>query len=1339
MGTMIQDSQPTAGDFEGCEGCNEVLNLTRPDIVAAIHRAYLEAGADAVTANTFGANLTALADYGLTDRIAELAGAGARLARAAADAASTADWPRFVLGSVGPGTKIASLGQVGYAQLRDAYQVQVEAMAAGGVDAVIIETSQDLLQTKAAVNGARRALRAVGRDLPVIAHVTIETTGTMLVGSDMSAVVASLAPLRVDGLGLNCATGPEEMREHLRQLARLTGLHRSAMPNAGLPQLTAAGAVYPLGPEQFAAQVARQAADFGLDLVGGCCGTTPDHIAALAQALAAWPSPARTPAAVIGPGAVAAAVAGPIAVIGPGVSAESGAVDGPTVVIRAGTVIGSDAVADPDVAVRPGAVIGPSAVIAPGGAAESDASAGSALVVQPAAAPWPDAVASTYSAVDLSQEVAYLAVGERANATGSKAFRQALVEERWEDCVELARQQVVSGAHVIDLSVDTVGRDGRADMAELAARLATAVAAPIMVDSTEPAVIAAGLERLPGRSIVNSVNFEDGDGPDSRYRRTMAAVVEHGAAVVALCIDEAGQARTAERKVEVARRLIADLTGTYGLALSDIIVDCLTFPIATGQDETRRDAIATLEAIRQLKAEFPAVHTLLGLSNVSFGLNPAARRILNSVFLDQARRVGLDLAIVHPGRIVALAELPEIQLQAALDLIHDRRRDGYDPLQDFLELTADVQLAVPADQSDQWAAQPVGERLRRRIVEALFKGLEADLDEALQTTPALTIINQELLAGMRTVGERFGSGQMQLPFVLKSAETMKRAVDYLRPHLGQGANLGKGTLVLATVRGDVHDIGKNLVDIILSNNGYNVVNLGIKQGITEIVDAAEASQADAIGLSGLLVKSTQVMRDNLVELNQRGLATKYPVLLGGAALTRQYVEDDLRALYQGEVHYAQDAFEGLRLMDQLTSRRRQPSQLGAADQSSQPEALLSQPGEPGAVSNTAAPPRPGRAVPEPGLDGSGLGQDGEPSSSLTAVPPRDGGPAAARRRGRRASGPGSSDAPPARSQVARGVVPPVPPFYGTQIVKGVALDEIVPRLDQRALFVGGWGLKAGRGGPNYDQLVAEAGRPRLRHWLEVAKTQQLFHPGVVYGYFPVFSDGLELVLLDPASAEDGDLERELLRFHFPRQRRPPWLALPDYFRDRAEAAAQRPDVLALQLVTLGDAATAAANRLFQDGAYRDYLEWHGLSVWLTEALAELWHNRVRQELNLVQPAPGPPPDHGLEPPFGRDLGPPSGRDPEPSKGSGPESPSGRDSESPPGRGSDQPARRPAARGARFSFGYPACPDLSQRAGLVRLLDPGRLGVTLSDQFQLHPEQSTDALIVHHPAAHYFKV
>jgi 5-methyltetrahydrofolate--homocysteine methyltransferase len=1143
MGTMLQASDATIDDFAGYEGCNEILNVTRPDIVTGIHEAYLEAGADCVTTNSFGANLGNLGEYGLADRIGELSEASARLARAAADRWAAPGRPRWVLGSVGPGTKLPTLGHTTFRELRDTYQANAEGLLRGGADALIVETCQDLLQAKAAIIGSQRAVAHLASDCLIVAQVTIETTGAMLLGSEIAAALTALEPLGIDMIGLNCATGPGEMSEHLRYLAGHARIPISCEPNAGLPVLTSGGARYPLTPAQLADAHDRFTREFGLSLVGGCCGTTPEHIAALADRVAGRPSSRRQP--------------------------------------------------------RP----------EPG-------------------------VASLYQHVPFRQDTAFLAIGERTNANGSKAFRDAMLEGRYEDCVEIARAQTRDGAHLLDVCVDYVGRDGAADMREVAGRLATAATLPLVLDSTEPAVIEAGLELTGGRVVVNSVNYEDGDGPDSRIARVMPLVREHGAAVVAMTIDERGQARTAEWKLAVAERLIADLTQNWGMRTEDIIVDCLTFPIATGQEETRRDAIETIEAIAELKRRHPSVQTTLGVSNVSFGLKPAARAVLNSVFLAECVRAGLDSAIVHAARIVPIARIPDEQRQTALDLVCDRRRDGYDPLARLLELFEGVDAAgLKASRAAELAALPLWDRLKRRIVDGERAGLEADLDAALAQRPALEIVNDVLLDGMKTVGELFGSGQMQLPFVLTSAEVMKASVAYLEPHMERSGDEGKGTIVLATVKGDVHDIGKNLVDIILSNNGYDVVNIGIKQPISSIVAAAEDHDADVIGMSGLLVKSTVVMRDNLAELNLRGLAGRWPVLLGGAALTRAYVEQDLASLFDGQVRYARDAFEGLRLMDAAMAVKR---------------------GDPGA------------RLPEPRTR---------------------------RVRATAATAAGAANGPDggttARSDIKKDVPVPEAPFLGTEVIKGIPLAEYAAYLDERALFMGQWGLKPSRGGggPGYEELVETEGRPRLRMWLERAQTEGLLEAAVVYGYFRCVSSGNDLIVLAPDGAS------ELERFTFPRQRRDRRLCLADFFRPEGPNGSDQTDVVAFQLATMGPRASAATAELFAKNAYREYLELHGLSVQLTEALAEYWHTRVRRELGI------------------------GGSDPDDLAG----------------------FFRVDYRGARYSFGYPACPDLSDRAKVMRLLEPSRIGVELSKEMQLHPEQSTDAIVVHHPEAKYFSV
>ena len=1154
MGTMIQSASPSMDDFQNHEGCNEILNVTRADIIADIHRKYLAAGSEAIETNTFGANWANLAEYGIESRIEELAEAGAKIARETADEFSTESNPRWVLGSVGPGTKLPTLLHTTFGVLRDAYQAQVEGLIRGGVDAVLIETAQDLLQAKSAVVGAKRAMTQLGQSVPIIVSVTIETTGTMLLGSEIGAALTALTALGIDAIGLNCATGPTEMSEHLRYLSKFSKLPLVVMPNAGLPVLTSDGAHYPLGAADLASAQLQFVHEYGAGLVGGCCGTTPEHIAAIASAVQNQ-TPSR-----------------------------------------------------------------PTWVNEPG-------------------------LASLYQHQPFDQTMTYLSIGERTNANGSKAFRDAMLEGNWDECLEIAKSQTREGAHALDVCVDYVGRDGAADMREFVSRLVTSTTLPIVLDSTEPGVLEAGLECIGGRAMINSVNYEDGDGPTSRFARIMPLVKEHGAAVVALTIDETGQARTAQTKFEIAKRLIDDLRANWGMSLSDIVVDTLTFPIATGQDETRRDGLETIQAIAQLNQAYPGVQTTLGISNISFGLSPAARHVLNSVFLHECTKAGLTSAIVHAARIMPLSQIPETQLKVALDLIYDRREydsDGnvtFDPLTRLLDEFSGVDsVTAKQTRASELAAMPLEARLQRRIIDGEKKGLELDLDEALATgIPALQIINDHLLAGMQVVGELFGSGEMQLPFVLQSAEVMKTSVAYLEPHIEKTDDSGKGKILLATVRGDVHDIGKNLVDIILSNNGFDTVNIGIKQSVNEILQAAETHDVDVIGMSGLLVKSTQVMKENLEEMNLRGVATRWPVILGGAALTRAFVEQDLAEIYEGEVRYARDAFEGLRLMDALVKFKR------------------------------------GEAVELPALKKRVTPK----GNLLERTAPED---------------------LPARSDVATDNRIPTPPFWGTRTVKGIALRDYSSFLDERATFMGQWGLKPGRGdeGASYEQLVETEGRPRLRHWLDRIQTESLLEAAVVYGYFPAVSDGDDLVILHHGAegatdgGSGGESGTERLRFTFPRQSRDRHLCLSDFVAPIGSGVI---DVVPFQLVTMGNRVSVAANELYAKNEYRDYLELHGLSVQLTEALAEFWHQRVREELGFDQEEP-----EAVEGLFSLDY-----------------------------------------RGARYSFGYPACPNLEDRIKMIELLRPESIGVTLSEELQLHPEQSTDAMVLHHPEAKYFSV
>jgi 5-methyltetrahydrofolate--homocysteine methyltransferase len=1134
FGTWMQDQDLTADDFGGpaLEGCNEMLVLTRPDLVSQMHGDFLAVGVDAIETATFGAFGLVLNEYGIADKTREINEQAARIARAAADKAARDGRARFVIGSMGPGTRLPSLGQIPFTRLRDDYQEQAEALLTGGADVLLVETVYDLLQAKSALVAARRAMEATGITVPLMVQVTIETTGRMLVGSEIGAALTALEAMQPDVIGLNCATGPHEMTEHLRYLSQHARTYLSCLPNAGLPSVVDGHTHYDLTPEQLADAHERNVGEFGINIVGGCCGTTPAHLAAVVERI--------------------------------------GNVNGRVAAMRT-----------PEF--EPGC-------------------------------------SSIYSHVPFHQELAYLAVGERTNANGSKAFREAMLAADWDTCVRMARDQVPEGAHVLDVCVDYVGRDGTVDMDEIASRFATQASLPLVFDSTEPQVLETGLQHHGGKAILNSANLEEGDAEGKRMDRVFSLARTYGAAVICLTIDEEGQARDVDWKLRVAHRIYEIATTRYGLEPTDLIFDPLTFPLSTGDDDLRGDAMATIEAIRRIKTELPGASTILGLSNVSFGLKPAARHVLNSVFLHECREAGLDAAIVHAARIMPLHRIPDEQRDVALDLIYDRRREGYDPLQAFMALFENVEATAAT--KDDLAALPIDERLKRRIIDGNRNGLETDLDEQLTSLPALEIVNDVLLDGMKVVGDLFGRGEMQLPFVLQSAETMKAAVAHLEPHMEKADGSGKGTVVLATVKGDVHDIGKNLVDIILTNNGYTVKNLGIKVPIQDMLEAAADAKADAIGMSGLLVKSTIIMRENLEELNERGMAD-IPVLLGGAALTRKYVEVDLRQTYEGRVFYGKDAFEGLHTMDRLMTMKRS----GDWD------------------------PDFGRAVTE-----SRLPRKSERADDTDIVVP-------------------------ARSDVPTDVEVFTPPFLGARVAKGTSLDDIAAYVNETALFRNQWQFRPESG--EDDATFKARIRPTLRAQIERAKAEQLLAPAVAWGYFPVNADGNELIVWT-----DDTRTSERTRFSFPRQRKDRFLCIADFFRpvDSGEI-----DFAAFHVVTMGRRVSERERELFAANEYHDYLLLHGLGVEMTEALAELWHRRIREEWGYAQE--DGPTLAGLF--------------------------------------------RQQYRGSRYSWGYPACPDLDDQAKVAELLEIDRIGVELTEEFHLVPEQSTSAIIVPHPDAKYF--
>jgi len=1149
MGTGIQERGLTADDFGGpdLEGCNELLVVTRPDLIKELHAEYLAVGVDVIETDTFGGMPVTLGEYGQADRAHEINLAAARVAREVASDYSTPDHPRFVAGSIGPGTKFPSLGQIRFADLRDNYQVQAVGLIEGGVDVIIIETMFDLLSIKAAMIGCRRAMASVGREVPLQVQVTMELTGRMLPGTEIGAALCALDAMKPDVIGINCATGPVEMSEHLRHLSQHARMPISCIPNAGLPSVVDGHMHYDLTPEGLAEHHRSFITDLGIEIIGGCCGTTPAHLKAVVDVCRDLERPPRHPVH------------------------EAGAT-------------------------------------------------------------------SIYSMVPFHQDTSFLIIGERTNANGSKKFKEALLEADWDTTVGMAKDQVKEGSHILDVCVDYVGRDGAVDMDEVASRFATQSSAPLVLDSTEPQVMEAGLQWLGGRAILNSANLEDGEEPGSRLDRVFNLAREYGAAVICLLIDEEGQARDVEWKMRIAHRIHDLAVDRYGLESGDLIFDALTFPLSTGDDDLRADAMATLEAITRIKAELPGVHTTLGLSNVSFGLKPAARHALNSVFLHEAVEAGLDSAIVHAARIMPLNKIPAEQREVCLDLIYDRRRPAsgdepaYDPLQTLLAVFADVNAAeVVVEDRSHWTLE---EHLSHRIIDGDRDGLEADLDAAMaQGTTPLSIINDTLLAGMKVVGELFATGEMQLPFVLQSAETMKTAVAYLEPHMEKDDSGGKGRIVLATVKGDVHDIGKNLVDIILTNNGYEVHNLGIKISILEMIEKAKEIQADAIGMSGLLVKSTLIMRENLEELNSRGLA-EIPVLLGGAALTRTYVERDLREIYEGRLFYGKDAFEGLRVMDRL-----------------------------GEIKRTG----------ETGADDGTVPSESKVASRLTTT----------------VGGGDDGIERPARSpEVELDNRVFVPPFVGSRVVKGVPIDDIAGYINETALFRNQWQFRPEKAAGDATETDAEFKdriRPILRSQLAEAKAADMLVPQVVYGYFAANSEGDDIVIW-----KDETRSSEWLRFSYPRQSKAPWLSIADFVRP---VGSSDDDFVAFHIVTMGQRVSDVTARLFEENKYQEYLLVHGLGVEMAEALAEYWHHRIRQEWGFAD-EDGP----NLAGLF-----------------------------------------RQQYRGGRYSWGYPACPDLEDNEKVAELLDAGRIGITVNEDtgYQYQPEQTTSAILLHHPKAKYF--
>ena len=1206
-GTSLQQMNLTAADFGGAalEGCNENLVFTRPDAVQAVHRQFLEVGCDVIETDTFGAASIVLAEYDLQDQAFAINKRAAELARETADAYSTPGKPRFVAGSMGPTTKLPTLGHIDFDTMKASFAEQAEGLIAGDVDLFIVETCQDVLQIKAALQGIEQAFAQTGQRRPLMVSVTMETTGTMLVGSDIAAVVAILEPFPIDVLGLNCATGPEQMKEHIRYLSEHSPFVVSCIPNAGLPENIGGVAHYRLTPTEMKMQLLHFVEDLGVQVIGGCCGTTPAHIASLVE-LASELHPAERRVRR---------------------SDQSAVEEQP----------------------RP------------------------ALGYEPSAS-------SIYGVTPYLQDNSFLIIGERLNASGSKKVRELLAQEDWDGLVAVARGQVKENAHVLDVNVDYVGRDGERDMHELVSRLVTNVNLPLMLDSTEWQKMEAGLKVAGGKCILNSTNYED--GPE-RFFKVLELARDYGAGVVVGTIDEEGMARTAERKFAIAQRAYRDAF-EFGLPAHEIFYDPLALPISTGIEEDRENGLATLEAIRLIRQNLPGVHVVLGVSNVSFGLSPAARIVLNSVFLHDCCEAGMDAAIVSPAKILPLAKISEEHQQVCRDLIHDRRRfEGveasvrateaaatgaicnYDPLTALTTLFEGVSAKEARASGPSLADLPIEERLKQHIIDGERIGLEPALDEAMQSYPPLQIINTFLLDGMKVVGELFGSGQMQLPFVLQSAETMKAAVAHLEPHMEkvEGQSSAKAKFLIATVKGDVHDIGKNLVDIILTNNGYEVINLGIKQSVEAIIEAQRQHNADCIAMSGLLVKSTAFMKDNLEAFNEAGIDV--PVILGGAALTPRFVNQDCRQVYRGQVIYGRDAFADLRFMDAYVLAR------DAGEWDNRRGFLTGAPAGLGLDETAEAAPAPVDA------SASAPAEEATPEAAATTV-----------------------DTSRSERVPEEPLLPP--PFWGSQVLTEaeIPLDEVFAYLDRNALFAGQWQLRKAQGQSreDYETMLAEKAEPVLQHWMARCRDEGLLTPRLAYGYFPCGREGNSVVVFDPAGlapgADPAGAVVQMGRFELPRQRSGNRYCIADFYRDLAtcpEGIAVPTDVLPMQAVTMGERASLFAQELFRADQYSDYLYFHGLAVQMAEALAEWVHARIRRDLGHPDPVAMPL----------RDV----------------------------------LAQR--YRGSRYSFGYPACPNVADSRQQLLWLGADRIGLSMDESDQLHPEQSTTALVALHSQARYF--
>ncbi|MBD2033726.1 methionine synthase [Leptolyngbya sp. FACHB-321] len=1198
MGTSLQTQNLTADDFGGAEyeGCNEYLVFTKPEAVAQVHREFLAAGADVIETDTFGAMSIVLAEYDLADQAYALNKAAAELAKQVAAEFSTPEKPRFVAGSIGPTTKLPTLGHIDYDTMKATVAEQADGLYDGGVDLFIVETCQDVLQIKAALNGIEEVFAKKGDRRPLMVSVTMELQGTMLVGSDITAMLSILEPFPIDILGLNCATGPDRMADHIRYLSANSPFVISCIPNAGIPENVGGHAHYKLTPMELRMALMHFVEDLGVQVIGGCCGTRPDHIQQLAEL-----STTLTP--------------------------------------KARPVRGERTTVSPSHPPTPSTFPSPRPLLS-----------------------YTPSAASIYSAQPYDQDNSFLIIGERLNASGSKKCRDLLNAEDWDGLVSLAKEQVREGAHILDVNVDYVGRDGVRDMHALVSRLVTNVTLPLMLDSTEWEKMEAGLKVAGGKCLLNSTNYEDGE---ARFLKVLELAKQYGAGVVVGTIDEDGMARTAEKKFAIAQRAYRHAL-EFGIPAYEIFFDPLALPISTGIEEDRANGRATIEAIQQMRAQLPGCHILLGVSNISFGLSPATRIVLNSMFLHEATEAGMDGAIVSASKILPLAKIDPAHQAVCLDLIYDRRRfDGdvcvYDPLTELTKLFEGVSAKdARASRAATAADLPLEERLKQHIIDGERMGMDDLLKQAMETYPPLHIINTFLLDGMKVVGELFGSGQMQLPFVLQSAETMKAAVAFLEPFMEkEDSGQAKGTFIIATVKGDVHDIGKNLVDIILSNNGYRVINLGIKQPVDTIIEAYEQHKPDCIAMSGLLVKSTAFMKENLHVFNDRGITV--PVILGGAALTPKFVHEDCQNAYNGQVIYGKDAFSDLHFMDKLMPAK-------AAGEWDDVKGFLGEETEGRGQEVEGA----GEAVATEGVEEAIQNATPTPHSLLPTPSIED----------------------TQRSEAIAADIPrPTPPFWGTKIIQpaDIPWDELFWYLDLQALIAGQWQFRKPReqSREEYDEFLQKTVYPILDQWKHRIVDENLLHPQAIYGYFPAQADGNSLHLYTPHSPLPTPHSQDpIATFTFPRQKSLRRYCIADYYAPKDSGLI---DVFPMQAVTMGEVATEYAKKLFDGNSYTDYLYFHGIAVQMAEALAEWVHARIRRELG-----------------FGSEE---------------------------PDNIRDVLAQR--YRGSRYSFGYPACPNMQDQYTLLDLLDAKRINLHMDEGEQLHPEQSTTAIVTYHPAAAYF--